>query len=276
MRNFHRIFVLLALFSSVAVGTGAAETGASASFTGDFERGDLSDWNRESARADSIQVVTDPKRAGHFSAKFTVRAGEVVSNGNRAELTHDNGDLPGSQRWYAWSCLIPRDFGDVEWKPKLWQCIGQWHDQPDTARGETWETLPAHSPSIAVYYTSKKGASAIEVWYGTYGKTEDQKIVAVAPIEKGQWLDLKFHIRWSQNRDGFLEAFLNGKPLISPATENHRVFGANMWNGAPHYLKIGLYRSGEITPTNSVYFDEVRIGESAKKVALPAREAACQ
>lgn len=243
-----------------------------ASFTGDFESGDLSQWEgREAARADSIQVVTAPTRSGRYAAKFTVRAGERVSNGNRAEIFRDNGDKAGREVWYAWSFLVPRDFLDVEWTPKLWQCIGQWHDQPDKTKGETWATFPGRSPSIAVYYTSKGGVPAIEVWYGTYGKGENQKIVATAPIRKGEWHDLMFHIRWSQQNDGFLAPFLDGKPLI--AGEKERASGPNMWNGASHYLKIGLYRSDRITPTNSVYFDEVCIGPSRESVVVPSREA---
>ena len=121
-------------------------------FTGDFERGDFSGWDVcEAARDDSIQIVSDPVRSGHWAAKFTVREGDLVSNGNRAELTHDNGDRAGSEVWYGWSFLVPAEFPDVEWQPKLWQALGQWHDQPDTARGESWETMPGRSPAIAIY-----------------------------------------------------------------------------------------------------------------------------
>ena len=257
-------FVFLSLVSSA----GRAQRAEVGRFTGDFERGDLSNWSRESARADSIQVVTDPVRSGRYAAKFTVRAGESVNNGNRAELVHDNGDRAESEVWYRWSFLIPRDFGDVEWQPKLWQCLGQWHDQPDVTRGETWADFPAHSPSIAVYYTSKNGAPAIEIWSGTYAKNEAQKVVATAPIVKGEWQELTFHIRWSQKGDGFVEPFLNGAPLIAPAANEHRAQGANMWNAASHYLKIGLYRNSEITATNSVYFDEVRIGPTRASVEV--------
>lgn len=262
---------LCVLAFSTAIGAAAQPT----TFTGDFESGDLSQWaGKEAARADSVQVVTAPARSGRFAAKFTVREGERVSNGNRAELTHDNGDLAGSEAWYAWSFLIPDDFEDVEWKPKMWQCLGQWHDQPDTARGETWATFPGRSPSIAVYYTSKNGVPTIELWYGTYEKGQRQKIAATSPIVKGQWQDLTFRIRWSQGNDGFLEPFLNGKPLVAPQGDNHRVYGPNMWNRVSHYLKIGLYRSDNISSTNSVFFDEVRIGDTPAKVALPPREEA--
>lgn len=246
-----------------------AATPAVASFVGDFERGDLSGWqSREAARADSVQVVREPVRRGRWAAQFTVRPGERVSNGNRAEITYDNGDRAGSRVWYAWSFLVPRDFADTEWRPRLWQCLGQWHDQPDRERGETWDKFPGHSPSIAVYYTWKKGVPAIELWYGA---AKEQKIVAVAPIRKGEWNDLVFHIGWSPGADGFAEVFLNGQPFTPRSGTHHKVFGPNMWNAASHYLKIGLYRNSEISTTNSVYFDEVRIGSSRQKVAPFAR-----
>lgn len=239
---------------------------AVASFVGDFESGDLSAWDgRESVREDSIQIVRDPVRQGQHAARFTVRAGDRVSRGARAEIFHDNGDRAGSQGWYAWSFFIPEDFTDTPWKPRLWQCLGQWHDQPDRERGETWDNFPGHSPSIALYYTFKAGVPAIEMWYGA---KEQQDIVAVAPIAKGRWNDVIFHINWSPKEDGFAQAWLNGQPLTAREGQAQAVRGANMWNQAPHYLKIGLYRNSEITTENSVYFDEVRIGSCREEVAL--------
>lgn len=272
MKHSLRTRLIVALFA-FALPTSSVAAPSVAAFNGDFERGDFSGWGREAARADAIQIVTAPVRAGRYAAKFTVRAGERINNGNRAEITHDNGDQAGREVWYAWSFLVPRDFLDVEWKPGLWQCLGQWHDQPDAARGETWATFPGRSPSLAVYYTAKKGVPALEIWSGTYGKNERQKIVATAPIRKGEWLDLMFHIRWSQREDGFVEASLNGKPLIAPDRADHRAYGPNMWNAASHYLKIGLYRSSDILTTNSVYFDEIKIGASRAQVAPAARKA---
>lgn len=229
---------------------------------GDFEQGDLSAWDgREAAREDSIEVVRAPVRRGRWAAKFTVRPGDKVSNGARAEIIRDNLDRAGSQVWCSWSFFIPSDYADAEWKPRGWQCLGQWHDQPDRERGETWDNFPGHSPSIALYYSFRKGVPAIEMWYGA---RQEQDIVATVPIAKGRWNDVLFHIFWSTRADGFAQAWLNGQPL-APG-EDHTVRGANMWNHAPHYLKIGLYRDPEVATINSVYFDEVRIGHSRQQV----------
>ena len=84
---------------------------------------------------------------------------------------------------------------------------------------------------------------------------------------------MQFHIGWSQDETGFVEAFLDGQPLINPDTENHRASGPNLWNAAAPYLKIGLYRNAQITTTNSVYFDEVRAGATRAQVEIPEIEA---
>ncbi len=259
---------LLILLCAAAIS--ADETRPVAPFVGDFERGDFTNWGvREAAHEDSVQIVTDPVRKGRCAAKFTVRPGDFVSNGNRAELSYDNRDYSGSEGWYGWSFMIPADFEDTEWRPKLWQCVGQWHDQPNLERGETWANFPGHSPSVALYYTSKNGVPALELWHGA---KKEQDIVGTLPISKGQWIDVVFHIRWSPDEKGFVEAWLNGKPFITPESEQHKVFGANMWNDYPHFLKVGLYRSSKITTTNSVYFDEVRIGNSYGEVSPAQRK----
>jgi hypothetical protein len=40
-----------------------------------------------------------------------------------------------------------------------------------------------------------------------------------------------------------------------------------MYNESPAFLKIGLYRADGFTTTNSVYFDEVRVGRQFADVA---------
>lgn len=239
-------------------------------FVGDFERGNLEGWSvQEGAQADSIQIVTTPIRHGRYAAQFTVRPADWVHNGNRAELTWDNNDRPGSEGWYSWSFLIPSDYLDAEENSDLWQIMGQWHDQPDRNQGETWADFPKRNPPLAFVYGLQEGVPSLRLLRATYPKGDERRIIATAPIDKGRWIDVVFHIGWSQQEDGFVEAWLDGQPLTLPGEDDHKVFGVNMWNAAPHYLKIGLYRNHEITTTNSVYFDEVRMGNSLEEVICP-------
>jgi len=59
--------------------------------------------------------------------------------------------------------------------------------------------------------------------------------------------------------DGFVEFYNNNQFVI-------RKDGRNMWNDYPHNLNLGLYRSPDIHNDNSVYYDEVRIGDTQQDV----------
>ena len=113
-----------------------------------------------------LEFVTSPVRKGKYALKMTVKAGQGWFNsrgksysGVRAEITYDNHDQPGSEKWYAWSFLVPENFKNSP--PKLWQVMGQFHDQPNRDKGETWKNWSGtgHSPSVAVYFVSTKASN---------------------------------------------------------------------------------------------------------------------
>lgn len=83
------------------------------------------------------------------------------------------------------------------------------------------------------------------------------------PVRRGAWLDLVFHVRWSTGKDGFVEAWLDGRPFTAG-----KMYGPTLYSPVPNYLRLGLYRGKGFTTTNSVYYDEVRIGDSRQAVAL--------
>ncbi|HEX5758001.1 MAG TPA: heparin lyase I family protein [Thermoanaerobaculia bacterium] len=86
------------------------------------------------------------------------------------------------------------------------------------------------------------GAPGGEVWYG--------------------WTDLVFHVRWSEGLDGFVEAWLDGRPF----TEG-RAHGRNLYGPVANYLRLGFYRGKGVQATQHVYLDEVRLGGSYFAVA---------
>jgi hypothetical protein len=88
----------------------------------------------EGNTSESIVLVKSPVRAGNYSAKMTVRPGEYVHHGNRAEITHNLDDPPGTVGWYGWSVLIPEDY-PMDKDPSHWQIITQFHDQPNLDAG---------------------------------------------------------------------------------------------------------------------------------------------
>lgn len=232
-----------------------------------FEEADLKkacQGSIEVADAKSIELVKDPVRSGKQAIKFTVSPGKLVNNGSRAEVAYQHGDKAGDERWYAWSVYIPKDFEDVPYKDpqtgeNMWQVIGQFHDQPDTAKGETWDNFPGagNSPPVQISYGLFKGDNLFSFIYGS----PEMKSVALVKIEKGRWYDMALHIKWSRGADGFGELWVNGKNMTPTPIK-----GPNMHNDASHYFKVGLYRNRKIKTTNSIYIDAIRFGDTREAV----------
>lgn len=231
-------------------------------FTADFETGDLSGWTSgEAAAIDRLQVVTTPEpvRSGRYALRVTLKPDDVAARRNRAEITRYNEDQEGSEGWYGWSFLIPVEYADVRVEERKFQIIGQWHDQPDRERGETWDNFPANPPPIAINYAIPDGVPTIGL---NYGLGEKRRLVGQAEIGKGRWHDLLFRIRWSRGEDGFVQAWVDERPL----TGGGPVYGPNMYSRMPNFLKLGLYRQSGINTTNVVYFDEVHIARSRDEI----------
>jgi hypothetical protein len=72
----------------------------------------------------------------------------------------------------------------------------------------------------------------------------------------GQWCDFVINIKWSYEADGFLKIWKNGV-LVTDYT------GGNCFNDdIGPYMKIGIYGDLEQDQTITVYYDELRIGDS--------------
>ncbi len=243
----------------------------------------LEDWinlggNIEAKHSTDIEISSDTFNQGSKSVRFSVSPDSYINRGNRAELTFDQMIKSGAETFYMYSLFIPDDYQDVgsikadDGKPN-WQILGQWHEQPDECLGETWDDIANNSPPIAIYYnyltksdpeylnlladpefmnlygvdTNWDDVSTLALEYG--GNT-----VAIHEINKGAWIDLKLHIKWSEGNDGFIQAWIDNKMLT-----NGIVIGSNMLNKASHYFKFGLYRNPTIPYTNEVYYDDIEI-----------------
>lgn len=242
----------------------------------------LNEWaalggSGEMANETDIQITSDVAHAGSQSVKFAVSPESYVNSGVRAELTFDPRIREGDEIFWEYSVFIPVDYQDVSLFDSTgtsnWQLMGQWHDQPDECNGQTWNTLPAQSPPIGIYYSflSQSDPSYAEllsdaIQNNIFGvdSTWDEvsflslvynnETIAIQKINKGEWNHLRFHTKWSTNNDGFIQGWINDTPF-----SNGLVNGKNMWNKASHYFKFGLYRNPTIPFTNEIYYDEVKI-----------------
>src|SRR5919201_4009871 len=119
--------VLAAALSAAAVLS--AQAAGAADFRAGFETRSYLPWNAlqyefDRPVSDSFAIVTSPVRQGRYAARFTVRQGySPYGWGESTQLAWGSGETEGSDYWYAWSTLFPRDWSE----PFGWGIFAEWH-----------------------------------------------------------------------------------------------------------------------------------------------------
>lgn len=210
-------------------------------WSADFERGDLGEWDgMQRVDNDRLQVVGAPVRSGRHAVRALVRQGDdpIDASGNRAELVKMTDEAPGSEYFYRWSTLFPKDFPSE----KHWQLFTQWHQEADTG-----------SPPVEFYAYGEEIRLNIGGDPGT--------LVWRAPLVRERWHDFVFHVRWSADAEvGFVELYYDGR-LVLPRRQI-----ATQFTGMRNYLKVGLYRDEAVEPDGVVYHDGWVMGRTLASV----------
>ncbi len=196
---------------------------------------------------ENIRVLSDG--AGRY-LEFKLIPGQArKNNGIRAEISVNYPYHAGEVVRYRWSMCLPEDFKADE-PLNRWWVMGQWHDQPDRTKGETWEGFPAHSPPVSFNFRRADGKDYLSLLVGS----PHTKSAGLLPITRGAWHSLEVIIKWSQGADGRVAVYFDAakEPTLTAA-------GPNMHNGYHHYLKLGMYRHPQISTENRLSIRDVRI-----------------
>jgi hypothetical protein len=232
-----RRFIRLCLFavgcalSTALIASPAA--GASSLFNGDFETGNLGQWDHVQAIPGRITVVRSPVAQGSYSGRFEVRRGdkEPETGNARAEVSSGLEYGKGQTR-----CFHLRSRID-SWDYRHWGLIWQLHDQS------------GGSPPIALEPKARS-----HLWLGD-GSGGSGYWAARLP-RSAKWFDLTIAVRFGTK--GSLRVWLNGKA-------QHMANGRFVYKGidtlgqGPDYDKLGIYRSSAATTAAMVYHDDYRI-----------------
>ena len=172
-----------------------------------------------------------------------------LNGGIRAEISVDHPSKQGDTVRYEWRFMVPKSFTSDAPKNRWW-IIGQWHDQPDRSRGESWDGFESKSPPVLLGIGELQGRLGIGI---AYGPDQSQKHGPLF-IEPGKWHHIAVEIHWSQKADGKATFFLDD--MTKPAAT---ATGPNMQNDFQHYLKLGMYRHPDIATDNWIYIDDLKI-----------------
>jgi uncharacterized protein (TIGR03382 family) len=218
---------------------------ADVAWKGDFETGNISQWTRSQAVANSrLQVVSDVVREGRYALKAIVRQGDdpIGASGNRNELLYISQEKTGSTWFYKWSTMFPKSYPSADG----WQVFAQWHQEGCCG-----------SPPLEFFVRGEEmnmrvgGATGPVLWQ--------------APLNRGAWHDFVLEVKWSSNKKvGYVQMWHNGK-LAVPKT-----FAATQYGSEFNYLKLGLYRDDAISPEAFVYHDGFTMASKLVDVMPPA------
>ncbi len=250
---------LVLLLSCGNLPLSSLSSGEIESFTCTFDDGDLSAWQLEQGQPGLIEIVDNPVRAGANALKITVLPGITWGSGNRTELAYKAIFPYKSEMYYGFSLMLGIPYEESG----EWQIMGQWHDQPDISLNETWTGFPKNSPPVSIQYENGLLFVDIQERENNYAIKRSNSI----QVNKGEWIDIVIHVKWSMEYDGFVEAWFNGKPLFPSNGDNNRIYAPTVINKAGNYFKIGLYRDKNASTKAVLYYDEVRIGNSYAEVA---------
>ena len=211
---------------------------------GDFETGGLTQWSVAARkRATSIAVVRTPVRQGLYAARFEVRRGDnPIGFGDRAQIQIGTNETEGQVRWYSWSTRLAKTF------PRYgnWQVLAQWHAK---AAGSPPVGFFAENDDLVlqIHRTGRPGQvlSTEDIWRG--------------PLLRGQWRDIKMHVRWSgSDARGWIELWIDGaRQRFDDGSVRRRI--RTMYPGVSNYFAMGYYRQSGLSQPGVVYHDAFRM-----------------
>jgi len=251
LMSWRKALLLLAVLCAAAV-LAQQRLARDDAFVGDFEGGDLSQWDGASkvnTPNSSIDVVEAPVRRGRYAIKVTLAPNDA-SPKDRAELVlhaPPGGSGPGDERYYGFSALIPVDFrtGDENFF-----ILAQWHGNDSDL------------PPLTVHY--REGEVLLK-------GNRQRGLIWRGGVEKGRWFDLVFHVKWSSGEDGLLEAWKDGEKIVALRGRTCNGEEAENFKGSDIFVKFGGYRGRDVDTVQTVYLDEYRIGTSYEAVAPEAK-----
>jgi hypothetical protein len=172
-----------------------------------------------------------------------------INKGIRTEVSIDYPYQKGDVVEYSYEFLIPENKFEPDDQNRWWILGAQFHDQPNRTLNEKWDNFPSHSPVMSWVYGNIKKQHVLSFSYGT-----EQRHIGSISIKENKWYKIKMRIKWSSDKDGFCDVYLDNKetPVFS-------AYGVNMYNDYQHYFKLGMYRHPKINTQASIHIRHIDI-----------------
>lgn len=218
----------------------------------DFERSPTDCGFFEQSKVPGRATLVDVARSGRHAVRLHTEPGDDHVNGsddwdrNDLALTHQATDcFEGHEAWWAHSVLFPDDF------------------VPAPGGATIMDFHHTGSGGNANFHFNAFGMNLRLHGFGGSASNPQEYRVELGPLKRNAWYDLVYHLRWSSGQDGFMQAWMNGRKVLT-----HR--GPTLYRGMQCYLKLANYHSP--TTPSSVIHDRIVRGTSASAVSLTPLE----
>ncbi|MBC8070570.1 MAG: heparin lyase I family protein, partial [Deltaproteobacteria bacterium] len=225
-----------------------ATVSAAPVWVGDFESGDLSQWdgslNEEIGGVDYITVVGDVVVQGSSAGRIELHD-DAVWPGNmlrRVELRHrpSRGRTDeGATVWFAWSFYLPEALSD---EPGT--TIGYWE-----SAGSFQQMMAFNTHGQDIRFITQR-PSFVEQWSGD------------GLLTPGEWHRIAMRVLWSTDEAvGEVEVWFDGEQVLAPTHTQ------TLADGNDHFTQLGLLRGNmDFDDVPVIYIDDVVEGDSIEDV----------
>lgn len=223
------------------------------------------------------ELVTDPVRAGEVSQRFEVRDGDCGidsysgwsdcdNDRERSEISLNESWTYGEDQWIGYSIFVPERFAT---SMRVATTVGQVHQ-----RGGPTGTAGGYASQPPVFQLDMKAGEfflRVHLLSGDENNvTNDVVDFELLPLDemRGRWTDIAVNFDTS-HEGGSLTVYVNGRRLAEYS-------GWIEFIPNDYFFKYGIYRTfvsrhGAPMPTQVLYIDEVRFGNSLFDVLVSER-----
>lgn len=239
--------IILPSMLALACLTTPATTRAASVWIGDFETGDLGQWegtlNAQIGGVDYITIVSDVVAQGRYAARIELHDDAVWSNGlKRVELNHSpppERTAEGATTCFAWSFYLPETLSA---DPA--QGTGYWESDQSYQSLMVWEIAGED-----LTFTTRRPEYMLQ-WQGTGAATP------------GTWHRIAECVLWSQDPGtGRVDMWFDGEQVVTGAV------AATLADANPAFTQIGLIRGAiDFDDVPVIYIDDAVEGDTIDDV----------
>jgi hypothetical protein len=205
--------------------------------------------------ASRIAVVDAPGGIGGKVLRFTVKHGDQVFSGERAEVIRDPKWPEETVRFFGFGVFFPSSFPT---NPGDWQVFHQYH------QGYKGGQTIGRSPPIEFALNGERMSLNVN------GPVDPFPVRTLwsAPLVREKWIRFVLGVRFSPTA-GWLQLWRDGAEVL-PKTSAVTMFANNALGNVGIYAKWGLYRKPTITPDATIYHADLVEADQLADLLPPA------